>query len=268
MHLTHIKFKPTKKIDLDFKLEDAIIDADIPKESSDIQKLYATTNKLTDELGFDLFLYFENSMVFGFDVLHKGKKLILPELNPTAIFYSNARMFHRNLISTREKLYENSPTSKEIQKEVDEKTFAFFLQFASNCIINLQCALESFANRHIPANHPFVGKDGKSFSPSIFHKIDKTLPDIKMKRFKTRHKKETLLIRLIIELRNEIIHLEPVKEETYTQYKVTYRKLIKFDYTTAIMAVQKLINFYEPNLIEECDCGKEYYYDLEIQDKV
>ena len=27
------------------------------------------------------------------------------------------------------------------------------------------------------------------------------------------------------------------------------------------MAVKTFVNFYEPNLIEECSCGIEYYFD-------
>lgn len=150
---------------------------------------------------------------------------------------------------------------------MDEKTFAFFFQFAANCIINLQSALESFANRQIPEDHSFIDKNGYKFEPSVFHKIDKALPEIKGKRFKSKFKRENLIVRLLIELRNEIIHLEPIKENTNTQYKTTYRKLIKFDYTNAILAVKELINFYEPDLIEECPCGKEYFYKLETRDK-
>lgn len=267
MHLTHIKFKPTKSIGKNFSIKEATKDIELPTDSKNFQKLYTTTDKLSDELGFDMFLEFEDSIVFGFDFLYKGKKMILPELNPTSIFFSNALMFHRNLIFTRENLYEKSPTYKELHKPIDQKIFAFFFQFSSNCLINLQSALESFANRHIPHDYIFTDKNGDKFDPSVFHKIDKALPVIKGKKFKSKFKRDNLIIRLVIELRNEIIHLEPINENTNTQYKETYRKLIKFDYTKAILAVKNLINFYEPDLIEECNCGKEYFYDLEVRDK-
>lgn len=267
MHLTHIKYKPTKRIEKNFKITEVTENLEIPTENVDFQKIYSKTNKLSDELGFDMFIEFDDSIVYGFDFLYKGKKMILPELNPTAIFYSNALMFHRNLIATREKLYEKSPTYKDLNRQVDEKDFAFFFQFATNCIINLQSTLESFANRQIPTDHIFLDKNEVKFEPSVFHKIDKALPEIMGKRFKSKFKRDNLIVRLIIELRNEIIHIEPIKENTNTQYKLTYRKLISFDYTKAILAVKNLINFYEPNLIEECSCGKEYYYNFEIREK-
>lgn len=258
MHLTHIKYKPTEKIEKKVSIKQVTDNLDTPPESRKIQKQYSTTDKLSDDLGFDMFLEFEDSMVYGFDFLHKGEKLIQLELNPTSIFYSNAVMFHRNLISTRESLYKESPTYKDLSKQMDEKTFAFFFQFAANCIINLQSALESFANRQIPEDHSFIDKNGCKFEPSVFHKIDKALPEIKGKRFKSKFKRENLIVRLLIEL---------IKENTNTQYKTTYRKLIKFDYTNAILAVKQLINFYEPDLIEECPCGKEYFYKLETRNR-
>ncbi|AVR46042.1 hypothetical protein C7S20_12690 [Christiangramia fulva] len=267
MHLTHIKYKPTKKYEKKIDIQEVSKDIESPTGSKEIQKQYSKTDKLSDELGFDMFLEFDNSVVFGFDFLHKGKKLIQLELNPTSIFYSNAVMFHRNLIFKRENLFKKSPTFRNLRKEIDEKDFAFFFQFAANCIINLQSAIESFANRQIPEDHPFLDKNGDKFEPSVFHKIDKALPEIKGKKFKSKFKRDNLIIRLLIELRNEIIHLKPIEENTNTQYKSTYRKLIKFDYTRAILAVKKMINFYEPELIEECPCGKEYFYDLEIRDK-
>lgn len=105
MHLTHIKYKPTEKFEKIVRIKQVTDSLDTPPESRKIQKQYSSTDKLSDDLGFDMFLEFEDSMVYGFDFLHKGEKLIQLELNPTSIFYSNAVMFHRNLISTRESLY-------------------------------------------------------------------------------------------------------------------------------------------------------------------
>ena len=269
MHFTHIKLKPTKRINKDFNMVDAMKDiklSNLPRESEKARNKLYKTNKLSDELEWDLFIEFEDSIVYAFDYLEGKKKIIIPELNPTTIFYSNAIMFYRNLQESRRILIEESPTLKDLNKLIDPKIFGTFFQFASNCLINLQSTIESFANRQIPENY-FTKENGEEYDVSIFHKIDTVLPDLKGKRFKTKFKRDNFRVRKIIELRNEIIHLKPVKENTNTQYKKIYRKIIKFDFIAGILAVKNFVNFYEPELIEECICGKEYYYDLEVKEK-
>ncbi len=267
MHFTHIKLKPTKKIPKSFDMNDSLRDIEIPEESKEISKKFYKTNKLSDELGYDLLLEMDDSIIYAFDYLHHKKKLIIPELNPTTIFYSNAVMFHRNLMNSKKTLLEQSPSYKELNNHpLDPKVFGNYFQFAVNCLINLQSTIESFANRQIPENY-FINEKGEEYDVSIFHKIDTVLPIIKRKKFKREFKRDNFRVRKIIELRNEIIHLKPIRDTTNTQYKNTYRKMIKFEFPKAIIAVKNFVNFYEPNLIEECSCGKKYYFDIEIKEK-
>lgn len=266
MHFTHIKLKPTKKHTKNFSMADAVKDIEIPEESKQVSKNYFKSKKLSDELGFDILLEFENSVIYAFDFLNEKKKVIIPELNPTTIFYSNAVMFHRNLMENKRILLEQSPTLKKLNQPVDPKIFGNFFQFAANCIINLQSTIESFANRQIPENY-FINEKGEEYEVSIFHKIDTVLPTIKEKKFKRDFKRDNFRVRKVIELRNEIIHLKPIKDSTNTQYKETYRKMMKFDFSRAILAVKNFVNYYEPELIEECICGKDYYYEVSIKDK-
>lgn len=126
----------------------------------------------------------------------------------------------------------------------------------------MQSALESFANRQIPDDYEFIGVNGEKYEPSVFHKLDSALPKIHKRRFKSEFKKYNNSIRRLIELRNEIVHLKPIEKDANTQYKQVYRRLLKFDFTRAVISVKTLINFYEPNLIEECECGKELFYDV------
>ncbi|MGY8914447.1 MAG: hypothetical protein ACKVJF_05100 [Flavobacteriales bacterium] len=263
MHITHIKLKPTTKIDLNFDTSEIGKGVESPKSVIEESKEYLKSNKHSDFYNKDLMVVVDKKLIYVFDYAVGKDKILIPEINPTTIFYSNAVMSHRRLISYKKDLFENSPTVKNLNKGVNPNLFGNFFQLASNCIVNLQAALESFANRQIPVNHKFTDVNGKEFEPSVFHKLDKALPEIKGKRFKTKFKKYNYLVRKIIELRNEIIHLTPIEETTNTKYKITYRKLLSFDYTEAIISVEKLINFYEPDLIEKCDCGKELYYDIE-----
>lgn len=258
-HFTHKKLKPTKKHDIDFDPSKLVADSEIPEESKKFVKKYQNSKKLSDEFEQDLMIGFEDRFIYGFDYLYQNDKIIIPELNPVMIFYSNAEMSHRKLIEYRKELLENSPTIKNYKKStIDPNKFGNFFRMASNCIINLQSTLESFVNRTIPEDRQFIDKNGEKFDPTIFHKLDKVLPDLKGIKFK----KHNYQIRKLIELRNEIIHLKPAEELTNTKYKIVYRRMLKFDYTEAILAVGNYVNFYEPNLIEECICGREFYFDM------
>lgn len=262
MHLTHIKLKPTTKIELKFDTSEIGKGVEPPKSAVEESKQYLKSNKHSDFYKRDLMLVSDRTLIYAFDYAVGKEKLLIPELNPTTIFYSNAVMSHRSLIYFRKDLLEKSPTVKNYKKRINPSLFGNFFQLASNCIVNLQAALESFANRQIPGNYPFIDINGKEFEPSVFHKLDRALPELKGKRFKSKFKQHNYRIRKIIELRNEIIHLEPAEKTTNTKYKITYRRLLAFDYSKAIISVGKLINFYEPNLIEKCDCEKELYYEI------
>lgn len=265
-HFTHIKLKPTKRHLINFNPAELTKDMKIPKESEEFAKKYQNSKKHSDEFEQDLIIGFENEFVYGFDYFYNDDKIIIPELNPVMIFYSNALMSHRKLIMFRNELLINSPTIKNYKKHnIDPNKFGDFFRMATNCIVNLQSTLESFVNRMIPDEHLFLDKNEIPFEPTIFHKLDKALPVIKKRRFKSKFKKHNNQIRLLIELRNELIHLNPTQENTNTKYKVVYRKMLKFDYTQAIIAVENFVNFYEPNLIEHCSCGKEFYFDVSEQ---
>lgn len=262
MFKNHILLKPTTRIYKDFSISEAVKDITPPEESIELSKKYLKSKKLSDELGHDMMMEFDDSVIFVFDFLHNDKKYVIPEVNPTTIFFSNAAMFYRNLVLSRQSLFDNSPTLTKLNKQIDLKIFGTFFQYAAGFLINLQSSVESFANHHIPSDHTFLDKNGNKFDPSINHKLDKVLPEIFGKRFRTKFKRDNFRVRKVIELRNEIIHLTPNSETSNTKYKVVYRKMIKFDFEKALFAVQNLINFYEPGLIEECTCGEDHFFEI------
>ena len=144
---------------------------------------------------------------------------------------------------------------------VDLNQSGNFFQLAINCIINLQASLESFANRVIPENYMYIDKTGNKIYPTVSHKLYNVIPKIKLIDFKqAKNKKHNKAIDKLIQLRNDIVHLKPA-EKTKTGYKETYREILNFDFSRAFSAVQSYINFYQENLISECPCGNDYFFD-------
>lgn len=59
-----------------------------------------------------------------------------------------------------------------------------------------------------------------------------------------------------------MIHLKPDNEETKSKYKAPYRKLLDFKFNETVEAVKVFINYHQKDLIEECNCGKDFYFDI------
>ncbi|ABQ06704.1 hypothetical protein [Flavobacterium johnsoniae] len=255
--LPHIKFKPTIKQKIDFHPSE-LNKITVPEESKMRAKKYQKSNELNDG---SVILMFEDNIVFGFDFLYNNEKYMVQEINPATIFYSNAVMCHRLLVSKRNQLISGSPKVKGSALEnTNPSDFANFFQVSVNMIINLQATVESFANRLIPTDFEFLDANGNEFQPSISHKINTALPLLKGKKVK---RKESNYLRQLIEIRNELIHLKPAGDVN-SAYKIVYRKLINFKYFEVLQAVKTFVNFYEEGLIEECSCKKEFFYDISV----
>lgn len=261
--MVHIRLKPTQRIETDYNVSEVTNNNEIPQESKDFAKEYMTSNLLADDYGKDIMLIMDNEVIYGFDYLFNGQKVLIPEINPALIFYSNALMSHKNLDQFRITLLENSPTVHNFQTALDSKLFGKYFQLAVNCIINSQAALESFINNTIPNNFKILSDNSRVIKkPNIHDKIDYGMVKLYGKSFQDNFEKEYELIKGLIEIRNDIIHLKPGKEITNTKYKNLFRRVIDFNFEGGILAVKSFVNFYSPNLIEECPCKKEYYYEI------
>jgi hypothetical protein len=260
--MIHPIIKPSNKIDLTFDPSEVTKDIVIPEDSKKVVNDYLTSDALSDEKGFDMMFFFDKAIVFGFDYLHKGKRLFFIELNPTTIFYSNAIMSYGMLGHYKEKLLSNTYTVENIGKDINPNHFWEYFNLAINCIINLQATVESFLNYTIADKYIFIDKKKKFRKPTIHDKMQEGIIEVTGKNFAIEFENDFQFIKDLINIRNNFIHLRPDKNKTNTKFKVQYREIIDFDFDQTISAVEKYINYYEPNLIEHCSCGKEMMFDF------
>lgn len=258
----HIKLKPNKQFEINFNPND-LNDEIVPEESKKISKNYMVSKKLAEDENYDLMLMFENHVAYGFDYLHEKTKKIIVEINPATIFYANSIMSHGNLNHYKELLLSQSQDILNLKNKSEPLNLThsgIYFQLAINCVINLQATLESYANSVIPENYPYLDKSGNPVNKTVTYKLYNALPKVKEIDFQQRkNKKYNITIDKLIKLRNDIIHLKPVSN-TNTGYKSVYRDLLNFDFAKALLSVKTFINFYEPNLLEECTCGNEFYF--------
>lgn len=254
----HIKIKPSLKIDVNFDINEVLKNANYSKESKSLISSYMNSEKFAEHYDYDLLLQTDNSLIAGFEYLYNNKKVFMQEVNPITIYYSNAVM-SSYLIED----YKSICLEKATKGKISGHAFGNFFQLAFNCIINLQTSIESFLN-YILNEHRYVfyDKNNRIRKASIHEKIEIALPEITKKVFKDEYAFQYMSIKKLIVLRNEMIHLQPDKEDTNTKYKIPYRKIIDFDFAETIDAVKIFLNYHKENLIEECGCGKDFYFEI------
>lgn len=260
--MAHIKLKPSREQIINFNPNE-LDKIKYPPESLEYAKSYLESKRLADHDEMDIMLMFPDRILYGFDYLDDKVKRVVVELNPVTIFFSNAVMCSGQLKYYKDLLLSQAPDVKEIGKggePVNLSHAGMYFQLAINCIINLQAALESFANRVIPNDYQFIGSDGKELASTVTLKLYNSIPTIKGRKFRPpKYKRYNAQIDNLIKLRNHIIHLKP-NGLTNTGYKGVYRDLLNFDYYKAIESVRLFINFYEEDLIEECPCGNDFSF--------
>jgi hypothetical protein len=199
---------------------------------------------------------------------------MIQEINPSLIFYSNAQMFLKLIYPLKRELLDNTPYITKLgeikNQEYNITHFSRFFQYCSSYIINLQATVESFMNSLIPDDyvHYSLKKKVVKFHNINFEtKLEKIIPELTGKNFMLEFEKKHLLILKIKNLRNSLIHLKPnYEDESAIKYKDLYREIIDFEYSEVIYSVRDYLNYYKPNLVEECPCGKEFFFKIEMNE--
>jgi len=256
--MAHIGLKPSLEIKLDFDINESLKEIKYSKNKQTIMESYIGSDKCADDYDLDMLIITEDSLATAFDYIYEGEKLMMLEVNPVTIYYSNSVMSNYSIEKYKQILLE-----KNLIGIASTHAFGNFFQLAFNCIINLQASIETFLNYKLNENnYLFYDKNNKIRNSSIHEKIEIALPIIFNKNFKHDYESQLLLIKNLINIRNEMIHLKPDKEQTNSKYKVIYRKIIDFKFDETIEAVKIFINYHEENLIEDCKCGKDFYFDI------
>lgn len=93
---------------------------------------------------------------------------------------------------------------------------------------------------------------------SIQEKIEKVIPLFTKKSFHIEQSEIYKQLEKFKLFRDEIVHTKSMENmEGSNFYRSLFRNALDFDYHLTLYSVRDFINFYEPNLIEECDCGRD-----------
>ena len=171
--------------------------------------------------------------------------------------------------STNEALVTETKETQAKEEVAEEATNEIYHYYghASNCIISLFTAMESFINHLIPDSEKFervlknrteiYSKEQIQEHINFNDKLKTVLPYFfEGKNFFQKSTPANQLLTSLKELRDDIIHTK--SEKNFEKQEQLFARVLKFKYDKAIEAVGTFMNFYKPDYLMECDCGIDY----------
>ncbi|MBL7910693.1 MAG: hypothetical protein JNJ41_06550 [Bacteroidia bacterium] len=204
-------------------------------------------------------------LIQSFPIKVDGKLLMIPEPDPTLIYFSSAQNNYRLSKQYRVELLPKIDVQSDISEEIIHD---FYNYFSSTCgsVIFLFTSLESFMNSLIKDDY-FYRKEQNNRTEiynkkqieqhiSFDEKIKKVIPQLTGIDFLGSHPIVKQNIDNLKEFRDSIIHTKSNKDE-FT-YDHIVKKSFNFDYDKAIEMVAKYMNGYKSNYILECPCNADF----------
>jgi len=211
-------------------------------------------------------LFMDNGeRLYSFFYNNNGDARIIPLANPILIYFNLAQVYLKDIYASRKLLLGtfNSPM------KVKEDSLTLFYQYfglTSSFAVMLMTAIEAFVNQSIQENYKYQ-KSEKDKCLKIYdfdqiqrwiplnEKIEEILNKTSGKNFKTKQPLAQKHIDNLNELRNLIVHTKA--GDNFKRYADLFKRTLNFEFNDSIEAVKDFINYYEPNLIEPCLCGRD-----------
>jgi hypothetical protein len=208
----------------------------------------------------------EGFLLGGFIYNHKGKYTVVPIPDLTLVYFDHAYQMNRVRQQKESDLFKKLTSVDDITEDTINELYHYY-GHASNCIISLFTSIESFINHLIPDNKSFEKKlkskteiySKKQIQQHInfSDKLKVVLPFFfDGKNFFKKSTPSNQLLLSLKELRDDIIHTK--SEESFELQEKLMNRVLKFNYVKALEATQTFMNFYIPDYIIECDCGKDF----------
>lgn len=240
-----VNFKPGANLqELDLTQDNQILFASVYKDKA----MQLTLNDTGEQVYAFIYKDHEN----------KYFPVLLPDFS--LCYFNFAYFMLKELIKSKDTLEKNLSTEL-LDNDCREELYSFY-GYSSAFIIHLFTSLESFINSNIhdSKSFPYQGKSvDKEYVMLNIGTIDKIKCILKPyygKDFLSNRSIHTNAIYDLKKLRDELIHMK--YDSTFEKSSNILDKLLKFKYEVSLDAVAKLMNFYKPNYVEACNCGKDF----------
>lgn len=239
------------------------------KTHKTVEKIERFTDKELDEIYRKGILFSFTTNGYTFPLLRQKidkKKYLIPMPDPTLIYFNNAQTSYRHINEFKENLKEKLKIESLMEESCVEEIYNYF-GITSQFVIFLFTSMESFVNQMIPKD--FEYKKISSHKTEIYNaeqiqkhlsfneKLKKVLPKCTEKNFFFKQTPTTQHIDNLKDFRDEIVHTKKDTKNSTLFYDSLVTKSLNFKYEETIRAVQSFMNFYKPDYVVECNCGKD-----------
>ncbi|HBF87457.1 MAG TPA: hypothetical protein DDX39_02355 [Bacteroidales bacterium] len=183
----------------------------------------------------------------------KKKLFTFPEPNPICIYYKSANEHLEKSYSIKNKLYAEE---QHFNIDYHYESFIEYFQETSEGIILLSTTIEGFINQLLEDNLELT-IDGSLKTKSeiewcdINTKLRQVIPQLTGIDFQQTNGKDYDNICLIIELRNDLIHLKRSIKANVTNYQLLFKQLTELDHIACSDSIFTFINTIIPNYLIE-----------------
>lgn len=209
----------------------------------------------------------ENEMIQGFEYREGSKFYLIPEPNPIVTYFELARQFNTHLILSKTKLIDELNKEHQNVYTTLDKLNNYF-SVATICATFLFISIEAFINLKIREDIEYIftykqGEEQKLGKSQIVEKLSfvvKAKNVMQQSTGKAFHVEQSHKFEQILKLkylRDEIVHTKAESNNSPNPYRPLIVQLLDFNFVEMLESVKAYVNFYEPNLIEECDCGRK-----------
>lgn len=260
--MKHIKRKFNEQHQLKFDANDVV--KNLPHEPAP-KNIGEVAGKLTDNYIGYVFTD-KNEIIKCFKYDSKKGPLLIPEPDPVLVYFNTAQINYRvietmgvrrDLIALLERFKDMTPIMHNLYD---------FHSHSSSFAVFCFMAMESFVNKMIPDGHS-IRVPGKLRTEEydvqqiqqmeLMKKIREVLPSVTSKNFLIDHGDKYQILNQLKTFRDEVVHTKKqVNDSTY--YQKLFVTALNFDYSTTLYTVRDFINYYKPDLIEECNCGADF----------
>jgi hypothetical protein len=212
------------------------------------------------------FLYTtQGDRIGGFVHQADGKYFVFPMPDLTLVYFNNAQRSLDEIRLSRQALLQKVDVSQQLQETAEHELYHFY-GTVSGFVIFLFTSIESFINQMIPDDFKFERPSNRN--TEIFNKnqiqefidfktkITTVLTEATGNNFFHSQTKVNQMIWNLKEFRDQIIHTK--QDDQPLKYDKIIKKSLSFKYEDALYAVVTFMNFYKPDYIVECGCGRDF----------
>lgn len=183
----------------------------------------------------------------------KSKIFTFPEPNPICIYYNSANRHLQQSYALKNKFFSEE---QHFDANYHYGNFIEYFQETSEGITLLSTTVEGFINQLLPKNLQLeidgVMKNKNEIEwLDITTKLRQVIPSLTGIDFQQTNGKDYANICLIIDLRNDLIHLKKSVKENITNYQALFKRLVDFDHIACSDSIFTFINTVIPDYLVE-----------------